>query len=167
MSHEAEISNDLKMASYLQINSEWWAIQEAKGFENGFLNLLADPDRLGFQFLRMPTEEGLKIIEGILKMECDRQTSEFQAFRKKVLKIRVNVDVLLFGGSFTYKLLRPASKPTLQTLTSQQSFTCELTRIIKKGSAQFKISPLHLIDVTQPLYKIKSCIPRFPFRTVY
>ena len=71
---------------------------------------------------------------------------------KKVFKIRVNVDVLLFGGSFTYKLLRPASKPTLQTLTSQQSFTCELTRIVKKGSAQFKISPLHLIDVSQLLY---------------
>ena len=150
--HEAEISNDLQMASYLQINSEWWAIQQAKGFESGFLNWLADPDRLGFQFLRMPTKEGLKIIEGILKKECDRQTSEFQAFRKKVFKIRVNVDVLLFGGSFTYKLLRPASKPTLQTLTSQQSFTCELTRIVKKGLAQYKISPLHLIDVSQPLY---------------
>ena len=109
----------------LQINSEWWAIQNAKGFENGFINWLADPERLGFRFLRLPTKEGLKIIENIVKKECDRLTSDFQNFRRKAFKIKINVDVLLFGGSFTYKLLRPASKRALQTLTTQHSFTCE------------------------------------------
>lgn len=149
---ETFIENDDQMASYLQINSEWWAIVKAKGFENGFLNWLADPDRLGFRFLRMPTKDGLKVIEGILKNECDRMTKEFQAFRKKAFKVKVNVDVLLLGGTFTYKLLRPASKPMLQTLTSTQNFTCELQRSINKGVALYKISPQHLVDPDLPLY---------------
>ena len=149
---ETVIVSDEQMASCLQINSEWWAIQNAKGFENGFLNWLADPDRLGFRFLRMPTKEGLKIIESILKSECDRITKEFQAFRKKAFKVKINVDVLLFGGSFTYKLLRPNTKPMLHTLTAKQEFTCELQRIVKKGSALYKVTPLHLVDIDLPLY---------------
>ena len=157
--HVSHDIQDEHRTSKMQIFQEWDSIKNAKGFGMSFLEWISSPERLGFRFLQLPTFQGLEAMEKITRKECDAMAKRQNAERSKNFKVHINLDVLLFGGSFTYKLLRPHPKQPITSIAYEQEFEVKQLRCHKKLSPRVCIQPLDQLQIDQPLYIGDMVIP--------
>ena len=140
----------------IQINSEWFAITQAKGFSPDFLTWISDPKRLGFKFQVMPTAIGIKHLRQFTQKRADQLAEQVQSNRSKMLRMKIHYDMRRKGGRLTFKLIRPQGNPPINSLMLEDTFTLHAVRLRRKGLPSFRIDIWNKFNPQQSLV-IEGC----------
>ena len=99
---ETQITTLEQWHQVVQINSEWFAIVNAKGFSPDFLTWVSDPNRLGFKFEIMPTAIGIQHLKMFTQKKADQLALKIQTNRQKMLRLKIHYDMWRKGGKFDF-----------------------------------------------------------------
>ena len=103
--------------THQQLQQEWIAIKNAKGFQRGFPEWCANIPEIGYFPMTYPDESFLLTAVQFLRHQCDCQVAKEQSIRKKVSKYVQHYDSKNRGLQQAAKEIRGASNPNLSQTT--------------------------------------------------
>ena len=112
--------------THQQLQQEWIAIQNAKGFQRGFPEWCANIPEIGYFPLTYPDESFLLTAIQFLRHQCDCQVAKEKSVRKKVFKFVQQHDAKHRGLQKAAKEIRGAINPNLAQTTRSLSVPFQL-----------------------------------------